>query len=152
METVLIEIEAVINSRPLTYLYDDDITEPLTPSHLLSGRNMFQKCAENSASSVISVDIGKRARCVQRAVQLFWNKFKQCYLAELREHHMYQNKGNKNNDDKLLKVNDVVLVKGRYSYTEEFLEISSRRFIGCRSRWKHTRWRVISHIKKWKND
>ena len=111
VETVLIEIEAVINSRPLTYLYDDDITEPLTPSHLLSGRNMFQKCAENSASSVISVDIGKRARCVQRAVQLFWNKFKQCYLAELREHHMYQNKGNKNNDDKLLKVNDVVLVK-----------------------------------------
>ena len=111
METVLIEVEAVINSRPLTYLYDDDVTDPLTPSHLLSGRNMFIKCGENIASTVIPEDIGKRARCVQKAVQSFLSKFKQCYLAELREHHMYQNKRNKISDDKLLKVNDVVLVK-----------------------------------------
>ena len=32
--TVLVEIEGVVNSRPLTYLYDDEesISYPLTPS------------------------------------------------------------------------------------------------------------------------
>ena len=67
-------------------------TDPLTPSHLLSGRNMFVKCGENTRSTVVYEDIEKRVRCVQRAIQLFWSKFKQCYLAELREHHMYQNR------------------------------------------------------------
>ena len=111
METALIEIEAGINSRPLTYLYDDDVTDPSTPSHLLRGRNMFLKCDENTTSTVVPPDIGKRARCVQRTLHLFWSKFKRCYLAVLREHHMYQNKRNKSSDDNLLNVNDVILVK-----------------------------------------
>jgi hypothetical protein len=34
--TILIEVECVLNSRPLTYVYDD-ATEPLTPSHLVLG-------------------------------------------------------------------------------------------------------------------
>ena len=37
LSTVLIEIEAVINSRPLTYLSAEDLDEPLTSSHLLCG-------------------------------------------------------------------------------------------------------------------
>ena len=32
LSTILVEIEAVLNSRPLTYLYTDNIEEPLTPS------------------------------------------------------------------------------------------------------------------------
>ena len=95
---------------PLTYLYlYGDVTDPLTPSHLLCGQNMFLKCGENTTSTVVPQDIGKSARCVQRTIQLFWGK---CYLAELREHHMYQNKRNTRSDDKLFNVNDVVLVKG----------------------------------------
>ena len=39
--TVLIEIEGVINSRPLTYLSSDDLDEPLTPSHFLCGRRIL---------------------------------------------------------------------------------------------------------------
>ena len=38
MQTVLIEIDAILNSRPLCPLYDDDMEEPLTPNHLLFGR------------------------------------------------------------------------------------------------------------------
>ena len=30
--TLVTEVEGVLNSRPLTYVYSDDITEPLTPS------------------------------------------------------------------------------------------------------------------------
>ena len=37
--TSLIEVEGVLNSRPLTYVYDE-IDEPLTPSHLIMGRRI----------------------------------------------------------------------------------------------------------------
>lgn len=36
--TVLIEVESIINSRPLSYVSSGDLEEPLTPSHLLMGR------------------------------------------------------------------------------------------------------------------
>ena len=38
--TSLIEIEMVLNSRPLIYISADDLDEPLTPSHLLVGRRL----------------------------------------------------------------------------------------------------------------
>ena len=41
--TVVIEIESVINSRPICYLYSDDIEEVLTPSHLLTGRRLISR-------------------------------------------------------------------------------------------------------------
>ena len=43
METVLVEVEGIINSRPLTYPYDDGIIEALTPSYFLVGRNMYTR-------------------------------------------------------------------------------------------------------------
>ena len=35
--TLITEVEAVHNSRPLTYVSSEDVEEPLTPSHLLIG-------------------------------------------------------------------------------------------------------------------
>ena len=42
IRTVLVEIEGVLNSRPLTYMYDDKelISYPLTPSDLIYGRRI----------------------------------------------------------------------------------------------------------------
>ena len=39
--TAVVEIEAVINSRPLCYVSATDIEEPLTPSHLIVGRRIL---------------------------------------------------------------------------------------------------------------
>jgi len=39
LQTILCEIELVINNRPLAYQSDDDINRTLTPWHLLHGRN-----------------------------------------------------------------------------------------------------------------
>ncbi len=38
LATMVMEIEAVINSRPLTYLSADYLDEPLTPSHFICGK------------------------------------------------------------------------------------------------------------------
>ena len=35
--TLVVETEAVLNSRTLSYISSDDLDEPLTPSHLLIG-------------------------------------------------------------------------------------------------------------------
>ena len=41
LQVLLIEVEAAVNSRPLTYLSDEvDEPTPLTPSHLVSGRRL----------------------------------------------------------------------------------------------------------------
>ena len=37
MHTAIVEIESIINSRPLSYVSSDDTKEPLAPSHLLVG-------------------------------------------------------------------------------------------------------------------
>ena len=39
--TALIETEMVLNPRLLTYVFADDLEEPLTPSHLLVGRHLL---------------------------------------------------------------------------------------------------------------
>lgn len=41
LSTLIIEIEAVLNSRPLTYISTEDTTEPLTPSHLMTDRRLL---------------------------------------------------------------------------------------------------------------
>ena len=38
--TVLIDVEQTLNSRPLTYLEEDNTEEALAPFHLLHGRNV----------------------------------------------------------------------------------------------------------------
>jgi len=40
LSTLLVEIESVVNSRPLTYVEDDqdDVSYTLSPSHLINGR------------------------------------------------------------------------------------------------------------------
>ena len=39
--TLVVEVEAVLNSRPLSYISTDDMEEPLTPSHLITGHRIL---------------------------------------------------------------------------------------------------------------
>jgi len=41
IHTAVVEVESIINSRPLTYLSPCDLDEALTPSHLITGRRVI---------------------------------------------------------------------------------------------------------------
>ena len=109
METALIEIEGIINTRPLTYLYDDDVAEPLTPSHLLSGRNLFATPEPESLVESSTATLSRRYKFLQTTLRSMWTKFRHHYLTELREHHMYTRR--KTNSENVLKIGEVVIIK-----------------------------------------
>lgn len=81
--TVLTQIEAILNSRPLTPLTSDpDELEVLTPSHFLIGRTL---------TSVPDPDVTEIAhnrlslfQQLQKIQQNFWRRWKREYLAELQ--------------------------------------------------------------------
>ena len=41
LQTVLFEVELIINNAPLTYVYPNTIETCLTPNHLLFGRQLY---------------------------------------------------------------------------------------------------------------
>ena len=47
--TVTNEVEAVVKCQPLTYIYEDEVEEVLTPSHLYCGRRLLDE--QNNESS-----------------------------------------------------------------------------------------------------
>ena len=51
LNTHLIEVEGVLNSRPLTNLFDEG-GEPLTPSHLIMGRRVLYHVSTGSDPKV----------------------------------------------------------------------------------------------------
>ena len=86
--TVLVEVEGTLNSRPLTYEYDEVEHEVLTPSHLIFGRrikSMPDEIAEDPEDNENSVSARFRYLTVKLAH--FWNRWRKEYLANLREFH-----------------------------------------------------------------
>ena len=95
LSTVLVEIEAVINSRPLTYLSAEDLDEPLTPSHFLCGRRilslpdgLFEEDTDEEFTPT-QPDLTRRLRHLNVVLNQFWRRWREEYLLELREAHRY---------------------------------------------------------------
>ena len=107
LETILCKVEAVINSRPLTYLSDVDIDTPLTPYRLMFGRNVQYNNVEIE-ENFSNPNLRKRLTYLKSLLRQFWKQFVSSYLNELRQMHLYQ-KGNSNPGS--LKKGDVVLIK-----------------------------------------
>jgi hypothetical protein len=64
MLTVLTDVEAVLNSRPLSFVFDE-MEEPLTPSHLVVGRRILS--AQSRTNDVVVDDnLSKRAKFLKR--------------------------------------------------------------------------------------
>lgn len=91
--TLLIKVEGVLNSRPLTYLCEDG-GEPLTPSQLVVGRRLLSNPREASnqvlTSSEDSQGVSRRQRYLKTLLQHFWKTWQRDYLTQLREQHRYR--------------------------------------------------------------
>lgn len=91
--TVLTKVVYILNSRPLTYLYLDDLQNPLTPSQLISGRRMLSLLDVTRSGTDISSTREKvttRARYLQKSNDHFWNRRRQEYIRTLRESQKLQ--------------------------------------------------------------
>ena len=110
LETVLIEIESIINSRPLTYLFEDESEEALTPSHLAIGKRLISPIGQSNHADVTHESVTARYKYLQRIIEHYWKRFSKEYLLELHQHHVNVHKGNYDELCKLL-LNDVVLIK-----------------------------------------
>ena len=107
LETVIYEVECVINSRPLTYIDTDGCEEPVTPNHLMFGHNLF--LANNKPSAIDSnkkFDSKRRFLYRQKVLRDFQTRWSREYLATLRERHRIP----KTSSYREANVGDVVLV------------------------------------------
>ena len=102
--TTLIEIEGILNSRPLTNVSSSpDEAEPLTPNHFLMGRpNPYIPADVVHEDDIVS---RKRFKFCQALIQSFWKRWIRHYVPDLIERHkwfiMHPN----------LQVNDYVFIK-----------------------------------------
>lgn len=116
MLTAVIEIEGVINSRPLSYISSSDLEEPLTPSHLILGRRLLNlpdnlDCLSDPDDEDFEVNaskLTKRMKHLASVLNHFWKRWRSEYLAELRESHRYAAK--KTAHASSVKVGDIVIV------------------------------------------
>ena len=104
LATILTQIEACLNSRPLLPLgsEDEDGIEVLTPGHFLIGRPL--EAIPDSSFSFRSVTLLRRWHLCQALVRHFWRRWSTEYLAGLRRFTKWH-KANRN-----LVVGDVVLL------------------------------------------
>ena len=90
LQTVLVEVEATLNARPITFASGKDLEEPLTPFHLMCGRRLFfmpDQGEETDISQFNVEDLRGRAACLERLKDHFWRWWRNEYLLELRNSH-----------------------------------------------------------------
>ena len=108
LETLLREIESVINNRPLTYAYDDVSHIPLTPNHLIYGRMLQHRADDGELTNLRDIahqDVVDQTNITKSLLQSFWSIWKHEYLIELREYH--KKYGQHSN---IVSVGDIVLI------------------------------------------
>jgi hypothetical protein len=105
---VLTEIEGVLNSGPITYVYPDLTERPLTPSHLTIGRRLATLQIEGQLSDDESSEatFKRRPRYLSKLLEHFWKRWSREYLVHLREFH--NSKSTKAR--RRIQVGDVVLI------------------------------------------
>ena len=95
LETIVVEIEAILNDRPLTFVSSEmGDPEPLTPAHLLHGRKIT--CLSHElvdADELTDPTFGnassmrKSANTQAAMIRDFQTRWRHEYLTSLREHH-----------------------------------------------------------------
>ncbi|GBO33493.1 hypothetical protein AVEN_208733-1, partial [Araneus ventricosus] len=102
--TLVTQVEAVLNSRPLCNLSSDPNDDfVLTPAHFLVGSSLT--ALPDPDLTEVPMNRLNRWQLVQRLSQIFWKKWSKDYLNRLQSRVKWR-KG-----DKIFKENEIVLVK-----------------------------------------
>lgn len=110
--TLLKEVEAVMNSRPISYVYDDvHEGQAITPSMLHCGRDLTQL-----PPNMFNFRFGRkhpqtckdRLKYLEKVKTYFWTRWSREYLTELSERHAVTRKGKQVRQPR---IDDIVLVK-----------------------------------------
>ncbi|GBM47722.1 hypothetical protein AVEN_16318-1 [Araneus ventricosus] len=113
LSTILTEVEAVLNSRPLTYVYND-LREPLPlqPVQFLnfarSDSTLPINFKEIIAAGSSRPSLIKRKKYQDLLAKQLWSKWKKQYIMDLRNAHALKNPNPQQN----IKIDDVVLIEG----------------------------------------
>ncbi|XP_028415683.1 uncharacterized protein LOC114539211 [Dendronephthya gigantea] len=103
--TLVCEVEAIINSRPLTSVSNDPSDlHPLTPNHLLTTKSTVVLPPPGNFQKN-DIYLHRRWRRVQYLVNLFWTRWKKEYLLTLQERSKWQQ------PKRNLMTGDVVILK-----------------------------------------
>ena len=112
LQTIIVEVEALLNERPLTYTSCDiSDPEPISPSQLLQGRRIvtlpYPMTQDDDPEFGNNDDSALRHRAKRQVLLIdhFWKRWRNEYLTPLRETHRTTG-----NNDQQVKVGDVVLV------------------------------------------
>lgn len=116
LHTAIVEIESIVNSRPLSYLTSGDMEEPLTPSHLLIGRRVLNLPdnlgyvveASDEEFVIDASQLDRRVKHLSNTLNQFWRRWRTEYLTELRESHRQTHRDC--SSQPAIKVGDVVVV------------------------------------------
>ena len=103
LQTVLVEVEGILNAKPLGYVSSDIADpDPITPSILLMGR--YDASLPQAVYDLSNTLGNRRWRHSQVLVDHFWSKFISHYLPTLQKRQKWQK------DGKCLMPNQVVLI------------------------------------------
>jgi len=90
LNTLLVRIEAILNSRPLTALSSDPSDmSALTPGHFLIGESLLA-LPERDETTTSSNNLSRWKRVSQMA-QHFWSRWSRDYLSQLQERNKWSN-------------------------------------------------------------
>ncbi|XP_043474379.1 uncharacterized protein LOC122506330 [Leptopilina heterotoma] len=101
--TLLVQIEAVLNSRPLEQLSDDpEDFSTLTPGHFLIGDSLT--IIPEPSLTQLNISPASRWKLIQQRFQFFWSKWSSCYLQRQQSISKWHHPSNK------IKVGSMVLL------------------------------------------
>ena len=106
LEEILLDVEIILNNRPLSYVKDDVQLPLLMPNMMLLGQKIA--LLEQEVTRIKHKELRRRAKYLLKCRDNLWRRWKTEYLRTLREKHNLKFKDR----EPRVAVGEVVLIRG----------------------------------------